>query len=189
MYSNGTRTQLIFHGPVSSGEGKWLWLYTRDVPEGSAWSQKHFVARFLEGSLAGFAGRVSCYQYAPAYADVRGPNDIMTELVSDTDTIPGTIELGYNCRIGAETAESVVSVGTIAFKENSGFGVTYDGMLSELVRGANFKVLGLKDVTVEGVDGVLLRNYGPSATIETERVKGVVPVEERTAEPFKVKAV
>ena len=69
------------------------------------------------------------------------------------------------------------------------FRLSSDGTLSELVRGANFKVLGLKDVTVEGVDGVLLRNYGPSATIETERVKGVVPVEERTAEPFKVKAI
>ena len=59
---------------------------------------------------------------------------------------------------------------------------------TELVRGANLDI-DLADVEVEGVEGVVLRNYGPVAEIKATGLKGVKPLACQAEEPFAVKAI
>lgn len=59
---------------------------------------------------------------------------------------------------------------------------------NELVRGANLKI-DLSDVEVEGVDGGILRNYGPEVEIRATGLKGVKPFAVNAEEPFAVEAI
>ena len=59
----------------------------------------------------------------------------------------------------------------------------------ELVRGANLKCIELSDVEVEGVDGGVLRNYGPEVKIRVKNLKGAKPSACKADEPFSVKAI
>ena len=59
---------------------------------------------------------------------------------------------------------------------------------NEIVRGANLKI-DLSDVEVEGVDGGILRNYGPAVEIRATGLKGVNPFACKAEEPFAVEAI
>ena len=58
----------------------------------------------------------------------------------------------------------------------------------ELVRGANLSI-DLSSVEIEGVDGGVLRNYGPEVEIKAKELKGVKPSACKADEPFSVKAI
>ncbi len=59
---------------------------------------------------------------------------------------------------------------------------------SELVRGANLSI-DLSNVEIEGVDGGVLRNYGPKVDIKATDVKGVKPSDCKADEQFSVEAI
>ena len=55
---------------------------------------------------------------------------------------------------------------------------------TEFIRAANVKAINLENVTIEGVEGPCVRDYGNVKGVEFKDVKGVKPCVEESTEPF-----
>ena len=70
-----------------------------------------------------------------------------------------------------------------------GSGKLYLSSASDISEGALRYVTCLPGVEIEGVDGDVLRNYGPAVEIKAKELKGVKPSSCKADEPFSVKAI
>lgn len=127
LYHTGTDSALFLKAAFSGDSSKSLWLATRDTPKNTSWTQKNFVAHFSDNALAGYFGKINCFQCYPSYSNVQASAEWRTEYAATTDSpFPGTLVLGYNCAVRGEDADSMAAVANIDFKSGSCINVVYD---------------------------------------------------------------
>ena len=115
VYVSGAGGSMDFHGPVSGNSDGWLWLHSR-LDSGSQ-SQTNFVCRFFDDALSGFAGTVTCAQFAYSTTRTKWDGGYRMTFAPDAGTFPGTLDLYTGADIAPVACTSDFAVANLVVRD------------------------------------------------------------------------
>ena len=115
VYVSGAGGSMDFHGPVSGNSDGWLWLHSR-LDSGSQ-SQTNFVCRFFGDARSGFAGTVTCAQFAYSTTRTKWNGGYRMTFAPDAGTFPGTLDLYTGADIAPVACTSDFAVAKLVVRD------------------------------------------------------------------------